>query len=68
MERENTIQPFQDGDVFVSCTWLNDEVDDHRGWGRIIQYDADLNEKGVLWTEDTEHFVIGIKFDNNNPT
>lgn len=66
MERENTIQAFQAGDVFVSCTWLNDEKDDHKGWGRIIQYDADLNEKGVLWTKDTEHFIIGIKFDNNN--
>ncbi len=48
VERINTIQAFQPGDVFVSCTWLNDEADDHRGWGRIIQYDADLNEKGVL--------------------
>ncbi|WP_101760084.1 hypothetical protein [Oceanicoccus sp. KOV_DT_Chl] len=66
MERINTIKPFAKGDVFVSCTWLDNEEDDHRGLGRIIQYDADLNEKGVLWTNDTEHFVVGIKFDRNN--
>lgn len=66
IERINTIHPFEEGDVFVSCTWLNDVDDDHRGWGRIIQYDADLNEKGVLWTKDTEHFVVGLKFDPNN--
>lgn len=65
MKRENTIQAFAPGDVFVSCTWLNDPDDDHRGWGRIIQYDADLNEKGVLWIEGTKHFIVGLKFDSS---
>ena len=31
MKKENTIQPFEDGDIFLGCTYLNDEVDDHKG-------------------------------------
>lgn len=62
IERINTIKPFAPGDVFVACTWLNNPDDDHAGYGRIIQYDANLNEKGVLWTEDTERFVVGLHF------
>lgn len=56
------MQPFARGDVFVGVTLLNNPDDDHAGDGRIIQYDADLNEKGVLWTEDTTHLVGGLKF------
>jgi len=62
MTKENTIQPFQKGDVFVGCTLLNDPDDDHAGDGRIIQYDNQLNEKGVLWVEGTTHLVNGLKF------
>ena len=58
-ERVNTMQAFAAGDVFVGCTWLNNPNDDHCGYGRIIQYDSDLNEKGVLWTKDTERFIVG---------
>ena len=56
------MQPFEKGDVFVGVTLLNNPDDDHAGDGRIIQYDADLNEKGVLWTRDTTHLVGGLKF------
>ncbi len=56
------MQPFEKGDVFVGVTLLNNPDDDHAGDGRIIQYDADLNEKGVLWTKDTTHLVGGLKF------
>ncbi len=62
MAHENTIQPFEKGDVLVACTLLNNPDDDHAGDGRIIQYDADLNQKGVLWTKHTTHLVNGLKF------
>jgi len=62
MTKESTMQPFEKGDVFVGVTLLNNPDDDHAGDGRIIQYDADLNEKGVLWTKDTTHLVGALKF------
>ena len=62
MTKESTIQPFAKGDILVGATVLNNPDDDHAGDGRIIQYDADLNEKGVLWTEGTTHLVGGLKF------
>lgn len=62
MSRESTLKPFARGDVLVGCTLLNNAEDDHAGDGRIIQYDADLNEKGVLWLEDTTHLVLGLRF------
>ena len=62
MTQESTIQPFAKGDILVGCTLLNNPEDDHAGPGRIIQYDADLNEKGILWTEGTTHLVGGLKF------
>ena len=62
MTKESTMQPFAKGDIFAGATLLNNPEDDHAGDGRIIQYDADLNEKGVLWTEGTTHLVGGLKF------
>jgi len=62
-KKENTMKPFELGDIFLGCTELNDEIDDHKGNGRILQYDKDLNLKGILWTEGTEHLVIGLKID-----
>ena len=62
MTKESTIQPFAAGDILVGATLLNNPNDDHAGDGRIIQYDKDLNEKGVLWTEGTTHLVGGLKF------
>ena len=59
------MKPFAKGDIFLGCTYLNDEVDDHKGDGRILQYDKELNQKGVLWTKGTEHLVIGLTFDPN---
>jgi hypothetical protein len=56
------MQPFAAGDVFAGATLLNSADDDHAGDGRIIQYDSELNEKGVLWTEGTTHLVGGLKF------
>ncbi len=62
MTKESTIQPFAKGDILVGCTLLNNPDDDHAGPGRIIQYDADLNKKGELWVEGTNHLVGGLKF------
>lgn len=58
----STLQPFAPGDVFVGATLCNNPADDHAGPGRILQYDADLNEKGVLWTRGTTHLVYGLNF------
>ncbi len=62
MAHQSTMKPFASGDVFVGATVLNNPEDDHAGDGRIIQYDTDLNEKGVLWVEGTTHLVGGLKF------
>ena len=63
MTSDSTLKPFSPGDVFVGATLLNDPDDDHAGRGRIIQYDADLEEKGVLWIDDSTHLVGGLNFD-----
>jgi hypothetical protein len=62
MTQESTIQPFAKGDILAGVTLLNNPEDDHAGPGRIIQFDADLNKKGELWTEGTTHLVGGLKF------
>jgi sugar lactone lactonase YvrE len=62
---ESTLKPFAKGDLFVSATLLNDETDDHKGRGRILQYGADLAPKGQIWLSDTTHLVGGLKFDAN---
>jgi hypothetical protein len=63
MTKVSTIQPFAPGDILVGATVLNNPDDDHMGDGRIIQYDSDLKEKGVLWTEGTSHLIGGLHFD-----
>ncbi len=63
MSADSTLKPFSPGDVFVGATLLNDAEDDHAGRGRIIQYDANLKEKGVLWIDDSTHLVSGLNFD-----
>lgn len=61
--KESTMKPFEAGDIFLGCTYLNDKVDDHKGDGRILQYNKNLEPKGVLWTVGTEHLVIGLTID-----
>ncbi len=60
------LQPFARGDVFIGATLLNDPDDDHAGRGRILQFDADLKLRGVLWIEDTTHLVGGLTFGPDN--
>ena len=57
------MKPFELGDIFLGCTELVEDIDDHKGNGRILQYDKDFNLKGILWTEGTDHLVIGLKID-----
>jgi hypothetical protein len=57
------LQAFESGDVFVGATRIRDaELDDHAGDGRIIQYDRDLNAKGILWVQNTTHLISGLEF------
>jgi hypothetical protein len=58
----STMQPFAPGDVFVAATVMNNPDDDHAGIGRVIQYDADLKPKGVLWLTGSTHKVGGLTF------
>jgi hypothetical protein len=60
--RVSTAQPFAKGDIWVAATLMNDPDDDHRGVGRLLQYDADFNLKGELWIDDTTHKLGGLKF------
>jgi hypothetical protein len=61
-ERVSTAQPFEKGDVWVAATVMDVPDDDHAGTGRLFQYDADLNLKGVLWIEETTHKIGGLTF------
>ena len=63
MSEESNLTKFIEGDVFVGATVLNNPDDDHAGDGRVIQFDENLNQKGILWTRDTTHLVGGLKFD-----
>ena len=57
------MKPWVRGDLLVAATLLNNPDDDHAGRGRILQYGADLQPKGVLWTDATTHLIGGLKFD-----
>ena len=61
-DRISTVQPFEKGDILVAATVMDDPNDDHAGTGRLIQYDSDLNEKGVLWIKGTRHKIGGLVF------
>lgn len=56
---------FEMGDVVVGCTLLNDPNDDHRGRGRILHYDFELQLKQTLWLDNTTHIVQGLHFAPN---
>jgi sugar lactone lactonase YvrE len=59
---DDRLQPFAEGDVFVGATLLDNPDDDHAGRGRILQFDADLKPRGILWVEGTTHLVYGLNF------
>ena len=59
----DTMQPFEKGDIFTSCTYLNNPHDNHAGVGRIVQYDSRFEYKGVLWIPFTSHLIVHLRFD-----
>lgn len=61
-ERVSTATAFAPGDVWVAATVMDVPDDDHAGTGRLLQFDADLNPKGVLWIEGTTHKIGGLAF------
>jgi sugar lactone lactonase YvrE len=65
MKERSTLQPFAPGDIFVGSTVLDGAADDHAGRGRILQYDAQLRKRGVLWLSETTHLVGGLEFDRD---
>lgn len=61
-ERVSTATPFESGDIFVAATVMDVPDDDHAGTGRLLQFDADLELKGVLWIAETTHKIGGLAF------
>ena len=61
----NVSLPFHSRDVVVGCTLLNDPNDDHRGRGRLLHYDAQLQLKQTIWLDQTTHIVQGVRFASN---
>lgn len=59
--KTSTLKPFAEGDIFLGCTYLNDPHDDHRGEGRILQFDRNWVMKGTWYTPGTRYLVIGCK-------
>lgn len=55
-------EPFAPGDVLVAATVMDVPEDDHAGTGRLLQYDADLRLKGILWVAGTTHKIGGLTF------
>ncbi|MDP6436910.1 MAG: hypothetical protein QF790_06530 [Gammaproteobacteria bacterium] len=62
MTKQSTMKPFAPGDIFLGCTYLCDPDDDHKGDGRILQYDKNLVPKGTLYTEGTSHLIVNCRF------
>ncbi len=61
-ERISTATSFEPGDIFVAATVMDVPDDDHAGTGRLLQFDADLQPKGVLWIAETTHKIGGLAF------
>lgn len=62
MIKPSTLKAFDEGDVFLGCTYLCDPEDDHAGDGRILQFDRNLVPKGTLYTVGTTHLVVNLRF------
>lgn len=60
--KTSTMKPFEKGDIFLGCTYLNNVEDDHMGEGRILQFDKNWRPKGTLYTEGTKYLIVGCRF------
>lgn len=58
-QKTSTLKPFAKGDIFLGCTYLNDPKDDHKGEGRILQFDKNWVAKGTWYTTGTRYFIVG---------
>jgi hypothetical protein len=61
MLKTSTMKPFEKGDIFLGCSYLNNPEDDHMGDGRILQFDKYWRPKGTLYTEGTRYLIVGCK-------
>jgi hypothetical protein len=61
MQLTSTMKPFETGDIFLGCTYLNNPADDHMGDGRILQFDRHWRPKGTLYTQGTRYFIVGCR-------
>jgi len=61
-ERVSDAVPFERGDILVAASLMDDPDDDHKGTGRILQFDHDLQLKGTLWIDSTAHKIGGLNF------
>ena len=48
MLKTSTMKPFDQGDIFLGCSYLDNPDDDHMGEGRILQFDKNWLPKGTL--------------------
>lgn len=62
MLKTSTMKPFEKGDIFLGCSYLDDPNDDHKGEGRILQFDKNWVPKGTLYTEGTRYLILGCIF------
>ena len=62
MLKTSTMKPFAAGDIFLGCSYLNDPEDDHKGEGRILQFDRNWLPKGTLYTAGTTYLIVGCTF------
>jgi hypothetical protein len=60
-QKISTLKPFERGDLFLGCTYLNNPADDHMGEGRILQFDRNWVMKGTWYTTGTRYFIVGCK-------
>ncbi len=61
-QKTSTLKPFEKGDIFLGCTYLNNPDDDHMGEGRILQFDKNWIAKGTWYTTGTRYFIVGCTF------
>ena len=62
MLKTSTMKPFEKGDIFLGLSYLNDPNDDHKGEGRILQFDRNWVPKGTLYTRGTTYLIVGCIF------
>jgi len=62
MLKKSTMKPFEKGDIFLGCSYLDDPKDDHKGEGRILQFNKNWIPKGTLYTEGTTYLIVGCTF------